>query len=310
MSKHPVKNIAASVHDRLLRQAKKDRRPFDELLQYFAMERLLYRWSKSRHVKGFVLKGAVMLRVWEAGELRPTRDIDMLSKNTVNNPEAIVDIVKEVIALEVESDGLMFLQDTVTAERITEDADYEGVRIKFIGRLGNAKINMQIDIGFGDIVYPDPVRTQLPSMLNFPHAFLLCYSRESAIAEKLQAMIHLGDANSRMKDFFDIYALSRQFNFRGAELAEAIRLTFVRRKTEIPKEVSSFKKEFIERKDAQWKAFKNKIEHNNLPESFEKVISDVRRFILPILKAIVTGETLPTIWNAPGPWVVNKQKQN
>ncbi len=165
--------MSASVHERLLRQAKKDRRLFDELLQYFAMERFLYRWSKSPHVRRFVLKGALMLRVWEASEYRPTRDIDMLARSTINSLEAMIAIVKEVIAVGVESDGLIFLPDTVTAERITEDADYEGVRIKFIGKLGNAKISMQIDIGFGDVVYPDPEKTQLPSMLDFPNAHLL-----------------------------------------------------------------------------------------------------------------------------------------
>lgn len=297
-----IKNMSASVHERLLNQAKKDQRPFNELLQYFAMDRFLYRWSKSHHAKRIVLKGALMLRVWEATEFRSTKDIDMLANNTSNDLDAITQIVKDVIAIDVEADGLTFQPGTVIAERITEDADYGGVRIKFKGNLGNAVINMQIDIGFGDIVYPGPTNMELPSMLDFPKAHLLCYSRESAIAEKFQAMVYLGDANSRMKDFFDIYTLSRLFDFKGDTLAEAIRLTFKNRETEIPSEVSLFRKEFIVMKEAQWKAFRTKLDQDQVPESFEAIIKSVSPFLLPVSTAIITNKELPHTWTAPGPW--------
>lgn len=161
---------------------------------------------------------------------------------------------------------------------------------------------MQIDIGFGDIVYPGPTNTELPSMLDFPKAHLLCYSRESAIAEKFQAMVYLGDANSRMKDFFDIYTLSRQFDFKGDTLAEAIRLTFKNRETEIPSEVSSFRKEFIVMKEAQWKAFRTKLGQDQVPESFEAIVESVSTFLLPVSTAIITNKEPPHIWTAPGPW--------
>ncbi|MEJ0057323.1 MAG: nucleotidyl transferase AbiEii/AbiGii toxin family protein [Bacteroidota bacterium] len=211
-AKKLIKDLPASVHARLLNNARLDKRPFNELLQYFAMERLLYRLSKSSHAKLFVLKGAMMLRVWKASDIRPTMDIDLLGK-TANEIQSIVDKVKEIIEVEVEPDGLSFDATSVAGEPITEDADYEGVRINFEGSLGNAKIPMQIDIGFGDIIYPDPTNTELPVMLDFPNATLLCYSRESSIAEKFQAMVKLGEVNSRMKDFFDIWKLSRQFDF-------------------------------------------------------------------------------------------------
>jgi hypothetical protein len=302
MSRNQIKNISASVHERLLKKARLGQRPFEELLQYFAMERFLYRWSQSSHVKEFVLKGAVMLRVWEVSEFRPTRDIDMLANNAHKNPESIMAVVEDVISVEEERDGLLFLAETITGERIIEDADYEGVRVKFIAKLGNAKINLQIDIAFGDIVYPQPIRTRLPSMLGFPNAHLLCYSRESAIAEKFQAMTYLGDSNSRMKDFYDIYALSRQFDFEGKELAEAIRLTFRNRKTEVPKDTTLFTKEFIELKEVQWAAFRRKIVHYHLPESFAQIISEIEKFVLPVTQAIITGSGIPKKWPPAGPW--------
>ena len=202
--RHP-KNISASVRQRLLNRAKRDRRPFNELLQYYAMERFLYRLSQSVHADRFILKGALMLRVWRSPELRPTMDIDMLGK-TSNEEAAIVLQIRDILAATVAADGLAFDTDSIQAERIVEDADYEGIRIRFLATLGSAKINMRIDIGFGDVVYPDPEESDLPTLLDFPPPRLLCYSRESSISEKLEAMVKLGVLNSRMKDFYDTKA--------------------------------------------------------------------------------------------------------
>jgi len=302
MSKKLIKNLPASVHDRLLERAKKQNRPFNELLQYFAMERFLYRLSRSTHAKVFVLKGALMLRVWKTSDIRPTMDIDLLGR-TANEIASIVNQVKEAIAVEVEPDGLVFLPDSVTGESIAEDAAYEGVRINFEGRLGNAVINMQIDIGFGDIIYPPPKNMDLPVMLDFPPATLLCYSRESAIAEKFQAMVKLGEANSRMKDFFDIWELSRQFDFQGAELLEAVRLTFKYRKTEIPETVIAFTEQFVDLKKVQWAAFHKRLKQHHVPASFSEIVVGVGRFLSPISKALVNKGEPPTSWTALGPWV-------
>ncbi len=298
-----IKNLSASVHERLLNKAREDRRSFNELLQYFAIERFLYRWSKSPHAKKVILKGALMLRVWESHEFRSTKDIDVLAKNTSSDLNAMIYMVRDVATVDVDPDGLTFDAATVVAERITEDADYEGVRIRFKGNLGNAVINMQIDVGFGDIVYPAPTAKELPSMLNFPKPKLLCYSMESAIAEKIQAMVYLSDANSRMKDFFDIYTLSRQFDFDSTVLAEAIRLTFENRGTEIPTDANYFRPEFIEVKEKQWKAFRAKLGHVKVPDSFQAVIEKISQFILPVCSAVNDNLTLPRIWHAPGPWL-------
>ncbi|MBT1711541.1 nucleotidyl transferase AbiEii/AbiGii toxin family protein [Fulvivirgaceae bacterium PWU5] len=305
MSNKPIKNIAASVRERLMLQARKDKRPFDELLQYAAMDRFLYRWSKSNSASYFILKGALMLRVWSINEQRATRDIDMLAKDTRNDLESITTIIQEVMALDVEPDGFVFSPETVTMERITEDADYQGVRVKFIGKLDGAKVSMQIDIGFGDIVYPAPMKSRLPETLNFPPGEMLCYSRESAIAEKLQALVYLGDANSRMKDFYDIYFLSRASNFIGSNLANAIRLTFENRDTEIPATISSFSREFIAFKQIQWQAFRKKLDQKYIPESFEEIVTSIEKFIMPIINIILTNDKTDYIWTAPGPWLEN-----
>jgi hypothetical protein len=301
--KNEIKNLPASIHQRLLNQAKADQRSFNELLQYFAMERFLYRCSQSRHSRCVILKGALMLKVWEAGEFRSTKDIDLLAQNISNDLKSMVELVKDIIAVQIEPDGLNFQPDSVTVERITEDADYGGVRVKFIANLGNAIINMQMDVGFGDLIYPGPAIMELPSMLDFPRARLLCYSRESSIAEKLQAMIHLGDSNSRMKDFYDIYTLSRRFNFQGIHLAEAIRLTFKNRQTDIPLSIPSFGPEFAGEKQLLWNTFHKKLDQGHVPEDFTLIASNCEKFLGPIVKALSSGVDFSRTWNAPGPWL-------
>ncbi|HPC92577.1 MAG TPA: nucleotidyl transferase AbiEii/AbiGii toxin family protein, partial [Myxococcota bacterium] len=180
------KNIPASVRQRLLNRAKRDQRPFNELVQYYAMERFLFRLSQSAHAGNFILKGALMLRVWRSPEFRSTMDIDMLGR-TSNEEASIVAQIREIIAVDVEPDGLTFEPESIQSERITEDADYKGVRVRFRGRLDSTRVNVQVDLGFGDIIYPGPEELDLPTMLDSPVPRLLCYSRESAIAEKFEA---------------------------------------------------------------------------------------------------------------------------
>jgi hypothetical protein len=297
----PVRNVPASVRQKLLNRARSEKRPFNELLQYYAMERFLYRLSQSSHAKRFILKGALMLRVWQSPELRPTMDIDMLGR-TSNDQDAIIKQIQDVLAVEVEADGLVFDPDTIGAERITEDADYEGIRIRFQGRLDTARINMQIDIGFGDVVYPEPEESDMPTLLDSPAPRLLCYSRESAIAEKFETMVKLGVLNSRMKDFFDIWLLSRQFNFEGPQLAEAIRLTFDQRETPLPTEIEAVTPSFIEAKQIQWAAFERRLHQEHVPDGFGKIAKGIKDFLWPVVVAVSSGQVPPKTWIAPGPW--------
>ncbi len=294
------RNIAASIRQKLKNQARQSKRPFAELLQYYAMERFLYRLTQSSHANRFILKGALMLRVWQSPQFRPTMDIDMLGK-TSNEIDSICTQVTDIISVETD-DGVAFDPGTIRGERIKEDADYEGVRVRFIGTLDNARVNMQIDIGFGDIIHPEPIEADLPTILDSPPPRLLCYSRESTIAEKFEAMIKLGILNSRMKDFYDIWLLPRQFEFDGSELAEAIRLTLENRGTEIPDVITAFTDEFVMAKGKQWAAFRKRLNLEQVPADFAEVVAGVESFLQPIASALSAGGQFPEKWSISDYW--------
>lgn len=296
-----AQNISASVRARLLNIARKENRPFGELLQYYSMERFLYRLSISRHSDRFILKGALMLRAWQSPVIRPTMDIDMLGR-TDRSEQNIIRQIQEILSTEVAPDGLAFEPDSIKTEPITEDSDYAGLRIRFCGFLGSARVNIQIDIGFGDALYPEPEKLSLPTVLGDKPPMLLCYSRESAIAEKFEAMIKLGFLNSRMKDFYDIWLLSQQFQFIGKQLAEAVRLTFERRNTMFPEEPDIFATAFAEQKQSQWSAFRKRLQQEHLPLSFAVIISDLKEFLLPLTEAVFAGGEMPGIWNKNRGW--------
>lgn len=296
-----TRNIAASVRQKLKNKAAQDKRPFAELLQYYAMERFLYRLTQSSHADRFILKGALMLRVWQSPQFRPTMDIDMLGK-TSNEIEDVCTQIVDIISVEA-ADGLKFDPATIRGERIKEDADYEGVRVRFTGTLDNARVTMQIDVGFGDIIHPEPMEAVLPTILDSPAPRLFCYSRESAIAEKFEAMVKLRELNSRMKDFYDIWLLSRQFEFDGAELAEAIRLTLENRCTEIPNVITAFTSKFIKSKNKQWSAFHKRLGQEHLPTDFTEVVLRIESFLQPIASALSTGVHFSQRWSISEHWI-------
>jgi predicted nucleotidyltransferase component of viral defense system len=278
------KNLAASVHDRLLNIARETGRPFNEVLQYYAMERLLYRLSCSPHKDSFVLKGALLFRVWDVPDSRATRDIDFLAF-LGNSPESLAPIFREVCALDDE-DGLLFDPDSVAARKIKEDADYQGVRVRFRGLLGKARITMQVDVGFGDKVHPDVVQAKYPVILDLPAPSLRMYPPETVVAEKSEAMVRLGNLNSRMKDFYDIWRLSRQFKFDDAVLCEAIRQTFENRGTDLMP-FNELQADLLENKtlDKQWTAFLSKSGVPG-PESFQEVLDQIAAFLGPLFERI------------------------
>jgi hypothetical protein len=221
MTKRPIKDVAASIRQRLLNNAQTTGRPFQEVLQYFAMERFLYRLAQSSHADKFVLKGALMFTAWGAPFSRPTKDIDLLAR-LGNNVDAILAVVRDICRLPVEPDGLAFDAESLQGKIIKEDADYEGIRVTFLARLQNATVHMQLDLGFGDVLTPAAALAEYPTLLDLPPPKLWGYSRETLVAEKFEAMVKLGQLNSRMKDFFDIWLLSRQFNFDGGMLARPL----------------------------------------------------------------------------------------
>jgi len=163
LTKTPLKNIAASVRQRLLNKSRSDIRPFQELVQYYAMERFLYRLAQSLHANRFILNGALMLRVWQAPEIRSTMNIDLLGR-TNNSVSVLISNITDMLSVDIDPDGLSFFPENITAERITDDAEHKGIRIWFPAKLDTIRLNMQIDIGFGDIIYPGPEKSEIPTI--------------------------------------------------------------------------------------------------------------------------------------------------
>ncbi len=276
-------NVPASIHQRLLNHAKTNGLRFNDVLQRYALERWLFRLSVSPCADRFVLKGALMLTVWNLPLTRPTRDIDMLAM-TPNDLEAVKRVVADISRAEVEDDGLAFDAETITTERIAEDARYEGVRVAFRAQLGNARVAMQVDLGFSDVVTPGPVEITYPTLLDQPAPRLKAYNAETAMAEKFEAMVKLGELNSRMKDFFDLWTLARSGAFDRQTLQAAIEKTFARRQTQAKPSAACFLESYGTSvdKQAQWSAFVRRSQlTDHVPESFE----DVWRAVVVLLKS-------------------------
>ena len=234
MTKDQPRNLAASVRSRLLTLAKSGGEDFTFVLTRYGLERLLYRLGRSSYAGDFVLKGAMLFRLWSGNPHRSTKDLDLLG---FGSPDLnrLVRVFREVVAIPA-PDGIEFLPETVKAVPIREDAIYDGIRVTLEARLEAARMHLQVDVGFGDAVVPAPRETSYPTMLDVPAPVLRAYPREAVVAEKLHAMVDLGLANSRMKDFFDLWFLATNFSFDGATLGESIRSSFARRETAIPRE--------------------------------------------------------------------------
>jgi len=300
-------NLPASVHQRLLNHARAIGRPFNEVLQRFALERFLYRLGRSTYASRFVLKGALMRTAWQIPSARPTRDIDLLGR-TENTVEQVVSAVKAICQEPVPDDGLRFETEDIIGERITETANYAGLRLRFTAYLGNARIPMRIDVGFGDPLVPGSSLVRLPTILDFPPPELQGYSRESAIAEKYQIMVYLDQVNSRMKDFYDIWSLATHFRFDGATLAQAISETFESRGTPLSLHPVAFSGDFAvdSDKQVQWEAFRRRLHVEDTPATLQEVIHVIAAFLRPVTKALVTGQPFHQRWEPGGGWLPAK----
>jgi predicted nucleotidyltransferase component of viral defense system len=303
--KRAVKNIAASVRQRLYNRAKEWGENFNLLISRYAVERLLYRLSQSPYANEFVLKGAQLFYVWTNSPHRTTRDVDLLRRGNMAIP-ALEAIFRKICRQVVEEpDGMVFFPDTVHGEEIREQAEYRGARIRFTYQLGEARGTLQVDVGFGDVLTPPPKIVEFPSLLEFPAPRLKAYQRETVVAEKFQAVVTLGIGNSRMKDFYDLSMLANEFHFDGETLSRAIEATFRRRKTALPSEAPlALSPDFAEDqiKQKQWQGFLNKNRLQPSKASLKLVIKMIREFIMPPVQAIAGNLRFKKIWPAGGPW--------
>jgi len=245
-----------------------------------------------------------MFTVWDVPERRTTLDIDFLSRYD-NQIVEIENVIKDICKIEVQDDGLIFDPKTVAGKRIKEDADYEGVRVKFIGFLERSQIPMQIDVGFGDRIYPRPKMIDYPVILDLPKPRLKGYTAETIVSEKFEAMVQLGPLNSRMKDFYDIWLMTRQFDFNGTQLSEALKRTFTKRKTLFPQGRKLFVEEIYDEQSHQqmlWKNFLGKGKIKHISEKLSDVARDIEKFLSKPIDAINKDQEFKGEWKAPGPW--------
>lgn len=298
-------NLGASVRQRLLNIAHERREDFQWVLSRYALERFLYRLSRTEHQARFVLKGAMLFAAWTDMPHRPTRDLDFLGYGSQDS-ETIVRTFQSICSVKTEADGIDFLPETVRVDNIMDAEEYGGVRVRIDATLDAARIPLQIDIGYGDVVTPEILDIVYPCLLDFAAPSVRAYPPETVVSEKFQAIVHLGMVNTRMKDYYDIWLVSQRFSFQGQVLSKAIRETFNRRTTTIPAEIPiGLSEEFSQDtgKQSQWRAFLNR---NGLagttPELWD-VIGILRHFLMPPVEALQRETVFEMSWAERGPWI-------
>ena len=297
MSERPIKNVADSVRQRLLKLSREKKEDFAFLLDRFAAERFLYRLSESQYADQFIVKGAFVLLLWSGALHRPTRDVDLLSLKVMET-EDFRQIFREICDIRYD-DGLVFAKESVSAEIIRENQVYGGIRVFVQGSLTSARFILQFDIGFGDAVTPEASRVEMPILLNLPAPWMKMYPKETLISEKYEAMVKLGIANSRMKDFFDLWYISQNFQIDGPSLALAIGNTFRRRKTALPETLPvALTEEFHEDPDKkkQWKAFTGQRGLGLKGLDLRDIVSGLRLFLVPPTESLRAQEPFLKQW--------------
>lgn len=302
------KNLAASIRNRLLAIARERGEDFQLLLTRYGLERLLYRLSQSPHRDRFVLKGAMLFILWSDEPHRPTRDVDLLGlgDSSVANLRRVF---RNLCGMPPKEDGVAFDPESVRVRPIRDDTEYGGIRVTLTGWLAGALIPIQADIGFGDAVTPEVVELEYPTLLGDPVPCLKTYPRETFIAEKYQAIVALGIANSRMKDFYDLWVMARKFDFHGEVLALAIGNTFARRRTTLPDgNPSAFGPAFTNdpRKNSQLKAFLSRVSATNTNITLSEICACLSEFLGPPTEAARDKHVFEATWRNSGPWCASR----
>ena len=300
------KNVAHSIFQRLLNHAKTNKEDFNLLLSRYGMERFLYRLSVSPHNERFILKGASLFLVWKGQNYRVTRDADFLGFGNADT-EQLADLFRDICRVEFQGDGMIYLPDSLRAEEIREDQEYDGVRITLVGMLNQARIPLQVDIGFGDAITPAPEQIEYPTLFDAPPPLLKAYPRYTLVAEKVEAMVKLGLANSRMKDFYDLWLVSRLFSFEGNVLRNALENTFDRRRTTFPASTPfAFTPAFYAdpQKTVQWTAFVKKSKPDIPVGDLSAVIADIAVFLVPVIKSLQSNAPFNNEWMPDRGWSI------
>lgn len=298
------KNVAHSIFQRLLKRAKTNKEDFNLLLSRYGMERFLFRLSVSPHNDRFILKGASLFLVWKGHNYRVTRDADFLGFGS-SDVEQLADVFRGICNIEFQGDGMTYLPESLKAEKIREGQEYDGVRITLVGMLNQARIPLQVDIGFGDAVTPAPEQIEYPTLFDAPPPFLKAYPRYTLVAEKVEAMVKLGLANSRMKDFYDIWLLSRLFSFEGNVLRKALENTFERRRTTFPPSTPfALTPAFYEdpQKTVQWIAFVKRSKPDIPVGDISAVIAAIAVFIAPVIESLQLNAPFEEAWVPDRGW--------
>jgi len=297
-------NLGASVSTRLLNQARKTGADYQTLLTSYCLERFLYRLGASDLRERFVLKGAMLLRLWADQPYRATRDLDLLRRGDAEFNAVRADL-RAILAAPAPPDAVSFDGDKIEVDAIRAEDEYAGVRAMIPAQVGRARLVLQIDMGVGDVVSPAPALCAFPTLLDFPAPRILAYPKEAVIAEKFEAMIVLGERNSRIKDFFDIYYLAGHFEFDREILGHALRQTFARRGTPVPSELPiALTAAYWENatRPAQIRAFSRRT-GVEVPDDFSAACSRrLSQFLIPLLEDLRRSTSQPGTWSPGGPW--------
>ncbi|MEE9449556.1 MAG: nucleotidyl transferase AbiEii/AbiGii toxin family protein [Ignavibacteriaceae bacterium] len=296
MMNKEIKNIGASMRDRLLNLSKETSRDYNALLRQFFQERFLYRLSISHYRDVLILKGALLLVSHNISRYRPTRDVDFLGNTVSNKMEDCKNIISEIVKIYAK-DGITFDNEKIKAEFITEETDYNGIRISVPYKMDTIIGNLSIDIGYGDKIVDGPVELDYPSLIGLPSPKLMVYSLESSIAEKFEAIVKLNFQTSRMKDFYDIVFIGGSKSFKSETLKEAFETTFNTRETDLRERKIIYEEEFKndKTKQVQWNSFitKNKLDADN---EFKQVVEKLENFIEPIFVNEKEKKWNPSKW--------------
>jgi predicted nucleotidyltransferase component of viral defense system len=297
------KNLVASIRDRLRTLARQQREDYNFTLMRYANERFLYRLSRSAHRRDFVLKGAMLLPLWGAETYRPTRDIDLLGFGDPAR-ERLGRIFGEIAALPVKPDGMAYHADQLSMEGI-RGQEYGGIRVRVPGTLGNIRLPVQIDVGFGDAITPPALEAEYPTLLNLPAPVLRMYPVETVVAEKFEAIVRFALANTRLKDFYDLWSVAQTRSVDGVTLVEALTNTFLRRGTPVPTSLpTGLSPDFFEdaAKQRQWSGFLRRVAPASLPVELRLVAENLTLFLMPPVIAAATGGAPPGRWGPDLGW--------